>query len=45
MKGFLYYFDKFTSWLDFSWLISKPQPKKYSNFNHSPPLLEPLLLK
>ena len=22
MKGFFYYFDKFTAWLDFSWLVT-----------------------
>lgn len=27
MNTFLYYFDKFTKWLDFSWLVTIP--KKY----------------
>ena len=27
MNTFLYYFDKFTQWLDFSWLVTIP--KKY----------------
>ncbi len=25
MNILLYYLDKFTSWLDFSWLITKPK--------------------
>ena len=26
---FLYYFDKVTAWLDFSWLITREKPPKY----------------
>lgn len=25
MDKFLYYFDKWTAWLDFSWLITRPR--------------------
>jgi hypothetical protein len=25
MNRFLYYFDKFTAWLDFSWLVTRPR--------------------
>ena len=28
MKPFLYYFDKWTEWLDFSWLIMRPPKEK-----------------
>jgi hypothetical protein len=28
MKTFLYYFDKWTEWLDFSWLIMRPPKEK-----------------
>ena len=55
MKSFIYYFDKLTSWLDFSWLITIP--KKQTHIQHASsvqhdlpppyiyrePLLEPLL--
>lgn len=51
MKSFMYYFDKLTSWLDYSWLITT-QKKETHNHNDSPPpyiyrepLLEPLLMK
>ena len=55
MKSFIYYFDKLTSWLDFSWLITIPKKQTHiqdasSVQNDSPPpyiyrepLLEPLL--
>ena len=55
MKSFMYYFDKLTSWLDFSWLITIPKKQTHiqdasSDPNDSPPtyiysepLLEPLL--
>jgi hypothetical protein len=56
MKSFMYYFDKLTSWLDFSWLITIPKKQRHiqdasSVENDSPPpyryrepLLEPLLM-
>jgi len=45
MKSFLYYFDKLTSWLDFSWLITIPQKNHYTKLcNDSPPYIEPLLM-
>ena len=28
MNLFLYYFDKLTAWLDFSWLITTAPPKR-----------------
>jgi hypothetical protein len=55
MKSFLYYFDKLTSWLDFSWLITIPkkqtriQDASSAQIQSSPayvytdPLLEPLI--
>jgi len=27
----LYYFDKFTAWLDFSWLITRPNKEPINN--------------
>jgi hypothetical protein len=29
MKSFLYYFDKLTAWLDFSWLITIPKKQTH----------------
>ena len=51
MKSFLYYFDKLTSWLDFSWLITIPKKETHIQVqNDLPPpytytesLLDPLL--
>jgi hypothetical protein len=57
MKSFIYYFDKLTSWLDFSWLITIPKKQRHLqgaslDQNEDPPyyiyrepLLEPLLMK
>jgi len=28
MNKFIYYFDKWTAWLDFSWIIITPKNKK-----------------
>lgn len=45
MNIFVYYFDKFTKWLDFSWLINIK--KKYKEEDIDPPpytfLYDPLL--
>ena len=50
MKGFLYYFDKLTSWLDFSWLITMPKKDPHiqatcsvQNDYYADHLLDPLL--
>lgn len=50
MKSFLYYFDKLTSWLDFSWLITMPkkethiQPTSSIQYDYyTEDLLDPLL--
>ena len=34
----LYYFDKFTAWLDFSWLITRPNKEPINNapINNAP---------
>jgi hypothetical protein len=57
MNGFLYYLDKWTAWLDFSWLISHPKKQEATADaaaaaaaaayagNGAPPLYEPLLRK
>ena len=50
MKSFMYYFDKLTSCLDFSWLITIPTKIHIQNDSPPPyiyidPLLEPLLMK
>ena len=43
MKTFLYYFDKWTEWLDLSWLITLP-PKKIEKSEQSHyEVVEPLL--
>jgi hypothetical protein len=44
MKGFLYYLDKFTAWLDFSWLVTV---KKYKAIETDPyeNEIDPLLRK
>ena len=34
----LYYIDKFTQWLDFSWLVTKPKnPPSYEKLLHDTP--------
>ena len=33
MNIFLYYFDKITAWLDFSWLINSPKYRTNANAN------------
>ena len=55
MKSFMYYFDKLTSWLDFSWLITIPKKQIHIQdasslqidspplYMYREPLLEPLL--
>ncbi len=48
MNIFLYYFDKWTAWLDFSWLITHPKKKYNINstewYEDEPPhYIEPLL--
>lgn len=49
MKSFIFYFDKLTSWLEFSWLITIPKKEIYIQTDSPPPyiyiepLLEPLL--
>ena len=47
MNIFLYYFDKWTAWLDFSWLITKPKPPAINSpsYDDDPPgyLSDPLL--
>ena len=49
MKSFIYYFDKLTSWLDFSWLITMPKKETHIQIDsprpymYTEPLLEPLL--
>jgi hypothetical protein len=48
MNIFLYYLDKWTAWLDFSWLITRPPKNAINNSewpNDEPPgyLSDPLL--
>lgn len=53
MNKFIYYFDKLTSWLDFSWLITIPKKETHiqiltsdkNDYPYKDPLLEPLLNK
>ena len=47
MNIFLYYFDKWTAWLDFSWLITRPNKSSINNDNDEPPgyLSDPLLCR
>ena len=33
MNIFLYYFDKITAWLDFSWLLNSPKYRTNANDN------------
>jgi hypothetical protein len=33
MDKFIYYFDKWTGWLDFSWLITRTRTKKIDSKN------------
>jgi hypothetical protein len=40
MNWFLYYFDKWTSWLDFSWLVTIPKKEKQKKMAYVEPLLE-----
>ncbi len=46
MNILLYYLDKCTAWLDFSWFITRPKPPSYT-INDSPPhySYDPLLNK
>jgi hypothetical protein len=41
MNIFLYYLDKFTAWLDFSWLVTLP--KKIEADEPPPYAVDPLL--
>ena len=43
MNIFLYYFDKLTGWLDFSWLITYKDPQAYNPQAYKDPIYEPLL--
>ena len=45
MNIFLYYLDKWTAWLDFSWFITRPSKIAINNDNDEPPgyLSDPLL--
>ena len=47
MNYLLYYWDKYTAWLDFSWFITRPQKKIGDNNNteeqEEPPVYTPLL--
>jgi hypothetical protein len=46
MNIFLYYFDKWTAWLDFSWLITRPPRTAINNTDDDEPpgyLSDPLL--
>jgi hypothetical protein len=45
MNTFLYYFDKWTAWLDFSWLLTLPKNRSARDWcqDEPPPLYEPLL--
>jgi hypothetical protein len=53
MKSFLYYFDKLTAWLDFSWLLITPKKETHiqistsdkNDYPYKDPLLDPLLMK
>jgi len=52
MKSFMYYFDKLTSWLEFSWLITISKKETHIQIDTPPPpyiyrepLLEPLIRK
>lgn len=51
MKSFMYYFDKLTSWLEFSWLISISKKETHIQNDSQPPyiyrepFLEPLIRK
>ena len=52
MNPFLYYFDKWTAWLDFSWLVKKADADTDTNAendNDDPPrysrFVDPLLRK
>ena len=40
MNILLYYLDKFTAWLDFSWLITRPKPPPPSYSINDPLLCE-----
>lgn len=47
MNKFLYYFDKWTAWLDFSWLLTRSKRRNINQtewYEDEPPsLYEPLL--
>jgi hypothetical protein len=45
MNPFLYYFDKWTAWLDFSWLGKKANTDTDADDNNEARFVDPLLRK
>ena len=43
MNLFLYYLDKFTAWLDFSWLVTLPKKIAVDDPPPPPYAMDPLL--
>ena len=41
MNRFLYYFDKWTAWLDFSWLLMTPKKQNIREYDDEPTSYEP----